>query len=148
MLVRSTSDGTSAVLPVLTVFIICCVLFSGTLFAFQAEESPVTESPAAMAVDAEQGAEPAVEEVKDPAALKLEETLKKNSKCLRCQKGTKPNSSKTVRKCPCKCIRKVTLLPHMVKSVVSVATGRLEIESILQKRPISPSPAYANIPLK
>ena len=102
MLVRSTSGGTSAVLPVLTVFIICCVLFSGALFALQADESPVTKSPvtevpAAEAVaaeqgaesTAEQGAESTAEEAKDPAALKLEETLKKNSKCLRCHNRDK-----------------------------------------------------------
>ena len=93
-MVRSTSGGTSAVLPVLTVFIICCVLFSGVLFALQTDESPVTKSPvtevpAAEAVAAEQVAESTAEEVKDPAALKLEETLKKNSKCLRCHKRDK-----------------------------------------------------------
>ena len=80
--------------PVITVFITCCMLFSGVLFALQAEESPATESP--NGVTCNRGTcsrgrccrtrwESIVEEeVKDPAALKLEETLKKNSKCLRC----------------------------------------------------------------
>jgi len=104
-MVRSTTGGAGALQPVITVFITCCMLFSGVLFALQAEESPATESPATessatessatessatevpavKAVVAEQGAESIVEEqVKDPAALKLEETLKKNSKCLKC----------------------------------------------------------------
>ena len=96
-MVRSTSGGTGAVLPVLTVFICCCMLFSGGLFALQegespatespVTESPVTEAPPADTVTTKQGPVSAVEEqVKDPAALKLEETLKKNSKCLRCHK--------------------------------------------------------------
>jgi len=85
MMVRSTPGGSGVVLPVLAGCIFCCLIFSGSLFALQEEESPVTEAPPAETVATEQEVVSAVEEqVKDPVALKLEETLKKNAKCLRC----------------------------------------------------------------
>jgi len=92
MMVRSNAGGMGKVPSVLTVFIACCMLFSGNLIALQAEEPateelPATEAPAEETVVAEQAAETIEqEEVKDPVALKREETLKKNSKCLRCHK--------------------------------------------------------------
>ncbi len=96
MMVRSTTGGSGAALPVLTVFIACCMVFSGGLFALQTKETPVTEppvaepsvtvTPAEEIVVTEKTAEPIAEEVKDPAALRLEETLKINTKCLRCHK--------------------------------------------------------------
>ena len=101
-MVRSNTGGMGAVSSVLTVFIVCGMLFSGNLIALQTEEPPVAEplaagAPADETVVADQDAEAeaeteakakakANEEVKDPVALKLEETLKKNSKCLRCHK--------------------------------------------------------------
>ena len=71
-----------AELPVLTVFFIVCMLFSSVLYAQElpAAEVPTTEAPVESAV---------IEDIQDPAALKLEETLKKNNKCLRCHKRDK-----------------------------------------------------------
>lgn len=84
-MVRNTSGGAAAVLAAFSLLICCGLLFSGSSFALQEEESPVSEAPPAETVVSEQGALPAVEEqLKDPAALKLEETLNNNSKCLRC----------------------------------------------------------------
>ena len=93
-MVRSTSGGQRIVLPVLTVFIICCMLFSGVLYALPAEETPATEAAATAtevtpdgAPVAGQGTEPVAEE--DTAIdvkSRLEETLKKNKKCLRCHR--------------------------------------------------------------
>jgi len=71
-----------AELPVLIVFIICCTIFSNVLYA---QELPATGAPTA-----EVPTESAViEDAQDAAALKLEETLKKNNKCLRCHKRDK-----------------------------------------------------------
>ena len=88
---RSTTGGTGKVRPVITFFMACCcLLLSGVLFAFQAEESaeadvPEKVAPAAEVVAAEDDADSkAKEETGDPAALKLEETLNQNSKCLKC----------------------------------------------------------------
>ena len=96
MKVGSTVGGSAgnrrAELPVLTVFFICCMIFSGVLYAQEtpetkqaATEVPTTEVPAAE-VSAESVAS---EDSQDSAALKLEETLKKNNKCLRCHKRDK-----------------------------------------------------------
>ena len=81
-----------AELPVLTVFFIVCMMFSNVLYAQEvadkelpATEVPTTEAPVESAViEATQD-----EDAQDPAALKLEETLKKNNKCLRCHKRDK-----------------------------------------------------------
>ena len=80
--VGGSAGNRRAELPVLTVFFICCMIFSGVLFA---QEVPTTEVPAV-----EVSAESVVsEDPQDAAALKLEETLKKNNKCLRCHKRDK-----------------------------------------------------------
>jgi len=80
--VGGSAGNRRAELPVLTVFLICCMGFSSVLYA---QEVPTTEVAAA-----EVSAESVVsEDPQDAAALKLEETLKKNNKCLRCHKRDK-----------------------------------------------------------
>ena len=81
--IGGSAGNRRAELPVLTVFFICCMLFSGVLYAQETPpiEVPATESPATEA--------PTTEAPVDAAALKLEETLKKNNKCLRCHKRDK-----------------------------------------------------------
>ena len=85
--VGGSAGNRRAELPVLTVFFICCMIFSGVLYA---QEIPETETPATEAPATEAPVESAViEDPPDAAALKLEETLKKNNKCLRCHKRDK-----------------------------------------------------------
>ena len=79
MMARTTLGGSPAttrfVLPVLTVFFLCCMIFSGAVFAQAAEET--STQPAV--------AEPAViEEAPSEAEAELQALLKKNNKCLRC----------------------------------------------------------------
>lgn len=67
-------------LSVLTVFIVCCVFFSGTLFA---QETTQTETPAAAESD------PAEENTEVDVNAELELLLKQNAKCLRCHNRDK-----------------------------------------------------------
>ncbi len=97
MLVRKIRGNTLAVLPGLLIFMAFC----GVLYASQAEEpaaaetAPVTAEPAAgvqaaapTAVETAPGkADNAV--TKDPATLRIEETQRKNDKCLNCHKREK-----------------------------------------------------------
>ena len=95
--VSGSAGNRRAELPVLTVLFICCMVFSGVLYAQEtpatevaATETPAEEVTTAEAPTVETEAVPAVK--KDPgeaAALKLEETLKKNNKCLKCHKRDK-----------------------------------------------------------
>ena len=79
---------------VLTMFFICCMVFSGVLYA---QETAETKPPATEIAAAQENTEPAVKEdaktAKEDASVdvksRLEETLKKNAKCLRCHNRDK-----------------------------------------------------------
>jgi len=92
---RSTSGDARTVLPFLTAFIMCCLMFSGVLFALSADETPLTEAPATDDPVVEAAAvEPAVESIAvedatTEAASRLEEILKGNKKCLNCHNREK-----------------------------------------------------------
>ncbi len=106
MLVRKFTGNTRAVLPGFIILLTFCMVFSGALYASQAEESPqtakavvtdepVAEEPAAEAQEADTGvaetvpgtADNAV--VKDPATLRIEKIQSGNEKCLKCHKREK-----------------------------------------------------------
>jgi len=98
-MVRSTSGDTGKVLAVLTVFFICCMMFSGVLLALPAEEAetavtPAAEAPVTETPEAEQ-AVPATEPGTDQEdsgndlASRKAEALKQNSKCLKCHNREK-----------------------------------------------------------
>ena len=90
MVVRSTSGDSRTVLPALIVFFLCCMVFSGALFAIPTEETLAADEADAEVPVAEQVEEsPAEETVIDKAALRLAEKLKANEKCLRCHKREK-----------------------------------------------------------
>ena len=100
MVVRSTSGDSRTVLPALTVFFLCCMVFSGTLFAIPEEEALATGEAEAEVLVADQVEEVVTEEVvteevvaeevvADKAALMREEKLKANEKCLKCHKREK-----------------------------------------------------------
>ena len=94
-MVRSTSNNKGTVLPVIIVFAICCMMFSGVLYAQQVEEAPATEAvpTAEVAAETPVSDQAAVPEAGEGASMdvkaKLEETLKKNKKCLRCHNREK-----------------------------------------------------------
>ena len=67
-------------LSVLTVFFMCCVVFSGTLFA---QETTQTETPATTEPDS------AEESTQVDVKAELEAILKKNARCLRCHNRDK-----------------------------------------------------------
>jgi hypothetical protein len=74
-------------LPVLIQFFACCMIFSGTLYP---QETAEKEIPAAEIPIAEENAESAVkEDAQVDVTSRLEETLKKNNKCLRCHNRDK-----------------------------------------------------------
>jgi len=83
-----------AELSVLTMLFICCMLFSGVLYA---QETAETEIPATEIPAAEKNAEPAViedaraatEDSQVDVTSRLEEILKNNTKCLRCHNRDK-----------------------------------------------------------
>lgn len=93
MKVGSTTDDSPgnkrAELSVLTIFLICCMVFSGVLYAQETSEAeiPAAQENAEPAVidDAKAVAEDAGVDVK----ARLEEILKKNAKCLRCHNRDK-----------------------------------------------------------
>jgi len=94
-MVRSTSGGQRIVLPVLTVFIVCCMFFSGVLYALPEDEvsatgAAATDITSAGATVTVQGTEPVDgEDTAIDVKLRLEETLKKNKKCLMCHNREK-----------------------------------------------------------
>jgi len=89
-----SAGNKQAELSVLTMFFICCMVFSGVLYAQETTEpeNPATEIPAA-----EEKIEPAViedakavaEDAQVDVKSRLEEILKKNAKCLRCHNRDK-----------------------------------------------------------
>jgi len=90
MVVRSTSGDSRTILPALTVFFLCAMVYSGAIFAIPAEEALATDEAETEVPVAEQVEEsPAEEAVIDKAALRLAEKLKANEKCLRCHKRDK-----------------------------------------------------------
>ncbi len=62
MMVRSTSGDSRTVLPALTVFFLCCMVFSGALFAIPAEEALATDEAETEVPVAEQVEESPAEE--------------------------------------------------------------------------------------
>jgi len=89
MMARITLGGstgkTRLVLPALTIFFMCCLVFSGTLYALAAEE--VSSEPAATKSEVSKPA--VIEDAQLDAAAELEAILKKNKKCLMCHKREK-----------------------------------------------------------
>ena len=83
----SSAGDTRAELPILTILFICCMIFGSTLYA---QEIPETKLPAAEEPAAEVKADPAITEgAAVDVTSRLEEILKKNSKCLRCHNRDK-----------------------------------------------------------
>ena len=81
-----------AELITLTFLSICCLIFSGIVFA---QDLPVTQTPETEAHVAEAGEKPASKEPASPedgsidVKSKIEETLKANKKCLNCHRRDK-----------------------------------------------------------
>lgn len=75
------------ILSVNTIFIICCMLFSGALFAQDAPEVNVEKAAAETVAVAQDALEVVTDAATDAATevnAELEALLKKNNKCLRC----------------------------------------------------------------